>query len=157
MAYLARLGAALLFGLVIGCYLNTLEYRLRSDVKLFDSDCYCTSCGARLRLRDQLPVISYLRLGGRCRSCGAKIGLRYPLVEAGSALVYLIFAILISDVIGYAVTTTLAGIAFVTISNALRGSLAFTNKLVAGMLSLIGLNLIVTLGMSVIALAEAAN
>ena len=69
---IAKLVSAFAFGLVIGCYLNTLEYRLSADVRLFDSSCYCTSCGARLRLRDQIPVFSYLWLGGRCRSCGVR-------------------------------------------------------------------------------------
>ena len=154
---IAKLVSAFAFGLVIGCYLNTLEYRLRADVRLFDSSCYCTSCGARLRLADQIPVISYLRQRGRCRSCGAHIGRRYPIVEAGSALLYLVCAAVIDDVIVFSLTVAFAGIMFIVISNLLRGKLRFTHKLVAGIFSLIGLNIPIMLGMSIIALASAAK
>ena len=154
---IAKLVSAFAFGLVIGCYLNTLEYRLRADVRLFDGDCYCTSCGARLRLVDQIPVVSYLRLGGRCRSCGARIGRRYPLVEAGSALVYLVCAAAIDNVIVFSLTTALAGILFVTVSILLRGKFKFTRKYVMGIFSLIGLNIPIMLGMSIIALASAVK
>lgn len=154
---IAKLVSAFAFGLVIGCYLNTLEYRLRSDVRLFDGDCYCTSCGARLRLRDQIPVFSYLWLGGRCRSCGAQIGCRYPIVEAGSALLYLVCAAVIDDVIVFSLTVAFAGIMFIVISNLLRGKLRFTHKLVAGIFSLIGLNIPIMLGMSIIALVSAVK
>ena len=154
---IAKLVSAFAFGLVIGCYLNTLEYRLRADVRLFDSSCYCTSCGARLRLADQIPVFSYLWLGGRCRSCGAQIGRRYLIVEAGSALLYLVCAAVIDNVLVFHFTATLAGILYVTVSILLRGKFKLTRKYVLGIFSLIGLNIPIMLGMSIIALVSAVK
>lgn len=154
---ITKLVSAFAFGLVIGCYLNTLEYRLRADVRLFDSSCYCTSCGARLRLADQIPVISYLRQRGRCRSCGAHIGRRYPIVEAGSALLYLVCAAVIDNVLVFYFTATLAGILYVTVSILLRGKFKLTRKYVLGIFSLIGLNIPIMLGMSIIALESAVK
>ena len=149
--YLTRAAVAFLFGLVIGCYLNTLEYRLRSDLKLSDGDCHCTKCGAKIRLRDQIPVIGYLMLGGKCRNCGAGIGINYPLVEAGSALFYMICAIVTQrSILGFAVITIIANLLFVFISNAIRGRLAFGKKQLAGICSLLGLHLVITIGMAMI-------
>ncbi|MCD7807104.1 MAG: prepilin peptidase [Lachnospiraceae bacterium] len=80
---------AAMFGLVTGCYLNTLEYRIRSKKKINTKDCFCPNCQNSILLRDQIPVVGYVWLKGRCRSCGAPIGFHYPLIEAGVPLLYI--------------------------------------------------------------------
>ena len=70
-----------LLGLCVGSFLNVCIYRLPLRRSLVNPPSRCTRCDRELRWRDNIPVISYVVLGGRCRSCGARISLRYPIVE----------------------------------------------------------------------------
>ena len=76
---------AILVGLVVGSYLNVVVHRLPRGLSTVTPASSCPHCGARVRAFDNIPVLSYLVLGGRCRSCGARISLRYPLVEVVTA------------------------------------------------------------------------
>lgn len=72
-------------GLAVGPLLTTIAWRVpRRDVE-HPSRAACPSCGFRLAGRDQLPVVSWVALRGRCRSCGERIGAWYPLTEIASA------------------------------------------------------------------------
>jgi leader peptidase (prepilin peptidase)/N-methyltransferase len=73
---------ALLFGLVIGSFLNVVIYRLPRRESLATPGSHCPSCGAGVKPYDNIPVVSWLLLRGKCRSCSAPISPRYPLVEA---------------------------------------------------------------------------
>ena len=84
----AVIAAAGFCGLIVGCYLNTLVYRLQASRPLVTQDCFCPACGHPLTLWEQIPVLGYLLLHGKCRWCGAPIALHYPLVEAGCAVLY---------------------------------------------------------------------
>jgi leader peptidase (prepilin peptidase) / N-methyltransferase len=77
---------AALFGLVIGSFLNVVIHRvpLRQSIVWLSSK--CPSCGERIKSFDNLPVIYYLILWGRCRNCKMRISPRYPLVEAMTGL-----------------------------------------------------------------------
>ena len=68
-------------GLVLGSFLNVVIHRLPIGESLLFPGSRCPSCTAPIRVRDKLPVISWLWLGGRCRDCRIPISLRYPLVE----------------------------------------------------------------------------
>ena len=78
--------AAGLLGLVVGSYLNVVIHRLPAGVSTVTPPSRCPACGARIRALDNLPVLSWLLLGGRCRHCRAAISPRYPLVELATAL-----------------------------------------------------------------------
>ncbi len=78
-------GAAVL-GLVVGSFLNVVAHRLPRGESLIAPGSACPHCGHRLRAWENLPVISYLLLGGRCRECGRGIALTYPLTEATTAV-----------------------------------------------------------------------
>ncbi len=87
------IGIAGLCGLIIGCVLNTVVYRLSGEQNLLiTEDCFCPLCGHRLSLWEQIPVIGYCLLGGRCRYCKGKIDIYYPLVEGGLAVLYAVLA-----------------------------------------------------------------
>ena len=75
--------AAALFGTLIGSFLNVVAHRLPREESLMGRS-HCPHCGARVRAYDNVPVISWLILGGRCRDCRAPISARYPLVEAAT-------------------------------------------------------------------------
>jgi len=99
---------AVAFGLAIGSFLNVIIYRLPIMMQaewraqcaelngrapepaprfnLMVPGSHCPACKTPLRLRDNVPLLSYVASGGKCAHCGAAISLRYPIVEAGTAL-----------------------------------------------------------------------
>ena len=81
------LGVAAAYGLVLGSFLNVVIYRLPRGMSLVRPRSHCPSCGATVRWYDNVPVLSFILLGGRCRRCRVRISPRYLLVElAGGAL-----------------------------------------------------------------------
>jgi len=76
-------------GASIGSFLNVVVYRLPAGISLWHPGSRCPSCHRPIRWYDNLPVLGWLRLRGRCRDCQASIAVRYPLVEAGLAVVFL--------------------------------------------------------------------
>lgn len=70
-----------LLGLAVGSFLNVCIYRLPLRESLASPPSRCPACGYELRWYDNIPVVSYVLLGGRCRTCRARISLRYPIVE----------------------------------------------------------------------------
>ena len=74
--------AAGLFGLLIGSFLNVVVYRVPRGLSVVSPGSFCPSCGTPVRSLDNVPVLSWILLGGRCRSCRSPISPRYPLVEA---------------------------------------------------------------------------
>jgi leader peptidase (prepilin peptidase)/N-methyltransferase len=77
------------FGTAIGSFLNAAIYRLPQGFSLIRPGSFCPACRKPIRFYDNIPLISYLILRGRCRSCGGIISPRYPLVEAVSGLITL--------------------------------------------------------------------
>jgi leader peptidase (prepilin peptidase)/N-methyltransferase len=73
-------------GLAVGSFLNVLASRLPLRRSLVKPASACMSCETPIAKRDNIPVLSYVLLRGRCRACGAHIPLRYPLVELVTAL-----------------------------------------------------------------------
>jgi leader peptidase (prepilin peptidase)/N-methyltransferase len=82
------LPTATLFGLLIGSFLNVVAFRLPRKQSLAHPGSHCTSCDAPVKAYDNIPVLSWLVLRGRCRSCAAPIAGRYPLVEAVTAALF---------------------------------------------------------------------
>ncbi len=76
---------AALLGLVAGSYLNVVIHRLPRGRSTVLPRSRCPYCGGAIRARDNLPLLSFLLLRGRCRRCGAPISWRYPAVEAATA------------------------------------------------------------------------
>jgi leader peptidase (prepilin peptidase) / N-methyltransferase len=84
--------AAAVLGLLFGSFLNVCIYRLPRDLSVVTPRSFCPECGARIGWRDNIPLLSYALLRGRCRHCGKRIGVRYPFVE-GTLAVLLVAAI----------------------------------------------------------------
>ncbi len=83
LAYAAALAGA--FGLIVGSFLNVVAYRLpRGESVVFPAS-RCPSCETKIKPYDNVPVLSWLWLRGRCRSCHTSISARYPIVEAITA------------------------------------------------------------------------
>jgi leader peptidase (prepilin peptidase) / N-methyltransferase len=82
-------GVFFLFGLIIGSFLNVVIYRLPLEQSIAFPGSHCPACNAPVQPYDNIPVVSYMILGGKCRSCGVRISPIYPAVELLVALLYL--------------------------------------------------------------------
>ncbi|MEK7236927.1 MAG: prepilin peptidase [Nitrospirota bacterium] len=76
-------------GALIGSFLNVCIFRLPRGESIVWPGSHCPVCAHPIEFYDNIPLLSYLWLGGRCRACRAPISIRYPLVEASNALGYL--------------------------------------------------------------------
>ncbi|MBX7071680.1 MAG: prepilin peptidase [Pirellulales bacterium] len=83
-----------ILGACIGSFLNVVAYRLPRSMSLSRPPSQCPACGHAIRWSDNVPVLGWLRLRGRCRDCSAPIAARYPMVEATTALIVLIVGML---------------------------------------------------------------
>lgn len=79
---------ALVLGLVMGSFLNVVIHRVPGGESVVWPASHCPECGAPILPRDNIPILSYLLLRGRCRDCGQPISARYPLVEAATGLLF---------------------------------------------------------------------
>ena len=77
---------AAIFGAIVGSFLNVVAYRLPRKESLLHPGSRCPQCGTPIKPYDNVPILGWLWLRGRCRACGAPISWRYPAVEAVSAL-----------------------------------------------------------------------
>ena len=78
------------FGALIGSFLNVCIFRLPAGQSIVAPASRCPACGTPVRHRDNVPIISYLLLRGRCRACGSAISPRYPAVEALTGLLFVL-------------------------------------------------------------------
>ncbi|MBQ7012817.1 MAG: prepilin peptidase [Oscillospiraceae bacterium] len=78
------------YGICIGSFLNVVIFRLPKNESLIKRSSHCMTCGEKIRIRDLVPIFSWLFLKGKCRKCGEKISPRYPIVEALNGIVYII-------------------------------------------------------------------
>jgi len=76
-------------GLTIGSFLNVVAWRLPRGESLVAPGSHCPGCEAPVRPRDNVPVVSWLLLRGRCRDCNTGIAARYPLVEGATAILWI--------------------------------------------------------------------
>lgn len=121
---------ATIFGLMFGSFLNVVIHRLPRGESLATPASHCPGCNEPVKPYDNIPVLSWLMLRGKCRSCGERISPRYPLVEALTAALYV--AVLLakgvdSDAwLGLAFVTVLVPVAFIDIDHRI-----IPNKLMA--------------------------
>ena len=76
------------FGLLIGSFLNVVIYRVPAGISIVSPPSACPKCGRHIRGFDNVPLLSWLLLRGRCRDCGEPISARYPAVELGTGLLF---------------------------------------------------------------------
>jgi len=85
---------AFCFGACVGSFLNVVVYRLPAGISIIAPPSRCPTCGARLTWRENLPVLGWIMLRGKCRYCGARISAQYMIVELFMALLFLGLAII---------------------------------------------------------------
>ena len=77
-----------ILGLLIGSFLNVVIHRVPEGQSILRPRSACPACGAQIRPRDNIPVLSWLLLRARCRDCGEPISVRYPLVEGSTGVLW---------------------------------------------------------------------
>jgi leader peptidase (prepilin peptidase)/N-methyltransferase len=161
-----------LLGAAIGSFMNVCVHRLPHGESVVRPRSHCPSCGTDIPARDNIPILSWLLLRGRCRGCGERISLRYPLVElvsigiwVGMALAYgptlhalsgavfftLLLAIAITDARHYVIPDELSigglasGLALAVVTELTTGMPTIVSSVVGaalGFLLLLGVGLV---------------
>jgi len=80
---------AAVFGLIVGSYLNVVIHRVPRGMSTVLPRSRCPGCGTAIRAADNVPVLSWVLLGGRCRVCQERISVRYPAIEAATGVLFL--------------------------------------------------------------------
>jgi leader peptidase (prepilin peptidase)/N-methyltransferase len=76
-------------GLILGSFMNVLIYRLPRGISIVTPRSYCPLCKSKIKIFDNIPLVGFIMLRGKCRNCGGRISLRYPIVEAIYTIVML--------------------------------------------------------------------
>lgn len=79
-----------IFGLIVGSFLNVCIYRIPRQKNIVSPPSSCVSCGKLIKPYDNIPIISFFLIRGRCRYCGEKISWRYPFIESLNTVFYLL-------------------------------------------------------------------
>jgi leader peptidase (prepilin peptidase)/N-methyltransferase len=79
------------FGLIIGSFLNVVIYRVPKNLSISFPPSFCPACKKPIKWYDNIPVFSYIAIGGRCSHCNHKISIRYPIVELIMGLLFFLF------------------------------------------------------------------
>lgn len=128
-----------LLGTLIGSFLNVVIHRLPAGASLGGRS-KCPGCGGLVRAYDNLPVISWLLLRGRCRSCGGRISFRYPLVELVTgglfAAVILFRGLAPNGLLGLALVAVLVPVAFIDLKHRIIPNAVLATGAVAGLVLL---------------------
>jgi leader peptidase (prepilin peptidase) / N-methyltransferase len=118
------------FGAAVGSFLNVVIWRLPRGESVVSPRSSCPRCGTPIRPRDNVPVLSWALLRGRCRDCGAPISARYPLVEALTALLCVVVVVVLGPGpdawIGLALVVLLVPVTFIDLDHRI-----IPNKLLA--------------------------
>ena len=81
----------IIFGLIVGSFLNVCIYRLPRSKSIILPSSFCPSCEKPIKFYDNIPIVSYIFLRGKCRHCGIRISPRYPIVEFITAFLFFLF------------------------------------------------------------------
>jgi len=141
------LGAGLVgvLGLLVGSFLNVVAYRVPAGLSVVRPASACPACRHVVRGRDNVPVVSWVLLRGRCRDCATPISARYPLVEAATGLLFVLVSVRLAaagelSVLAACLVVTAAGVALALIDLE-HGRLPFSITGVAAMLAAVALGL----------------
>ena len=89
MPIVAMYSFIFIMGLILGSFVNRCIDRFPKKINLLKKS-FCENCNANISWHDEIPVVSFLLLKGRCRSCGAKVNIQYPIVELANGALYVI-------------------------------------------------------------------
>lgn len=144
MPYLVIAIFVFLFGMCIGSFMNVCIYRLPLEKSIADpSRSVCPSCNNTIKFYDNIPVLSFLWLKGKCRHCNTPISFRYPLVETIAGLaalaVFLTFGLTLQGLIYFTFISSLLVITFIDIDHKIIPNVITIPGILLGLLLALGL------------------
>ena len=109
-----------ILGLIVGSFSNVCIYRIPRNESIIFPASHCPKCSSPIKPVDNIPLISYILLKGRCRHCGSKISIQYPIVELFTGLIYLIiyltYGLSVQTLIYIILSSALVIIAFIDLN-----------------------------------------
>jgi len=127
------------FGTAVGSFLNVCIYRLPNSLSIVRPRSMCPRCERQIAFYDNIPILSYLWLRGRCRHCGAAISLRYPAVEMAAGLfavaVFNLHGVAVDSILVYAFVAALLVVTFIDIDHQIIPDVITYPGIVVGFLS----------------------
>jgi len=131
-------------GLLVGSFLNVVAHRLPLGQSLVSPRSRCPECGAPVRAYDNVPVLSWLVLKGRCRHCSTSISPQYPIVELATAALYVGVALAATDALdaalGLLLVTALVPITIIDIEHRLIPNLITGPAAIAAVVAIVALD-----------------
>ncbi len=128
-----------LLGLCLGSFLNVCIYRIPAGESIINPPSRCPFCKEHIRFYDNIPVLSYIILRGRCRSCGGKISIQYPVVEISEALfsyiLFIKFGLSIEYIAYLAFISSLIVITFIDLRHMIIPDIISIPGIIAGIVS----------------------
>jgi leader peptidase (prepilin peptidase)/N-methyltransferase len=132
-------GIVFLMGLCIGSFLNVCIFRLPENRSVISPPSACPKCGHRLRWYENLPLVSYLVLRGRCSGCGTKISIQYPLVElltaAIAVLLFFKFHLSVQFAIMFGLSCCLIVVSFIDLAHRIIPDIISLPGILAGIIA----------------------
>jgi len=111
------IGFVFLAGLCVGSFLNVLIYRLPRNLPVARGRSYCPKCKRKISWYDNIPLLSFVILGGKCRYCKKKISLRYPFVELVTGILFVVGYLRNLDYLGYLLISSFLVIFFIDLEH----------------------------------------
>ena len=109
-----------ILGLIVGSFSNVCIYRIPKNESIIYPASHCLKCRTTIKPVDNIPLLSYVLLKGRCRNCGSKISIQYPIVELLTGIIYLIiyliYGLSIQSLIYIILSSALIIIAFIDLN-----------------------------------------
>ena len=137
---------AAVFGLAVGSFANVCIHRIPLGQSIGSPPSRCPSCGTPIRPWDNLPVLSYLLLRGRCRKCRTPISIRYPLVEAANALgwwgVAVVYGPTIHAAVAMALVTALLVLSLIDLDHQILPNVITLPGIAAGIAASVSIHLL---------------
>jgi leader peptidase (prepilin peptidase) / N-methyltransferase len=131
-------------GLIIGSFLNVVAYRLPRGESLVHPRSRCPHCDTQLRAIDNIPVVSWLALRGRCHHCGAPVSARYPLVELTTGVLFAAVVATQDDavriVLGLLLVTALVPITLIDLDHRIIPNLITGPAAIAALVAIVALD-----------------
>src|SRR5437763_6233591 len=106
---------AFAIGAIVGSFLNVVIHRYPREESIVFPGSHCPHCSAAIRWYDNVPILSFAVLRGRCRACGAGIAWRHPLVELANALLYLATFLYTGPTVAFAIIAAIVSMTIVLI------------------------------------------
>lgn len=89
LTFIIEIIVVFILGLVLGSFANVCIYRMPRDLSIIKPNSHCTNCNKFIKWYDNIPILSYIFLRGKCRNCGSKISIIYPTIEFICGLLFL--------------------------------------------------------------------